>query len=93
VTKTTTQSAAGPSVTNSTTNSATANIHATQTTPAAESSGGGLPWWAWVLIGVGVVGVVAAIFAAGRHRGKATSATTPPGTADASPPPATGKAD
>jgi hypothetical protein len=29
----------------------------TQTAPAATDSGGGLPWWAWDLIALGVVGV------------------------------------
>ncbi|MGN6872361.1 MAG: hypothetical protein ACTHMY_28560 [Solirubrobacteraceae bacterium] len=31
-------------------------------------SGGGIPWWGWVLIGLGVVGVAIAIFQLGRGR-------------------------
>jgi hypothetical protein len=67
VTKTATQPGARTSLTKSASKSAT--IHATQATPAtSESGGGGLPWWGWILIGIGIVGVVAATVALGRRR-------------------------
>ncbi|HXD68113.1 MAG TPA: hypothetical protein VNV17_26030, partial [Solirubrobacteraceae bacterium] len=81
-TRTTTKTVgAQPGGTASIAKSATVNVHTTQTTPAASDSGG-LPWWAWVLITLGVVGVAMAIFAAGRRRGR--SPTDPPA---GSPPP------
>jgi hypothetical protein len=97
VTKTTAQ----PAVTTGITNSNSVNIHATQTTPTANDSGGGLPWWGWLLIGVGTVGVALAIFIAGRRRGEAAGSREPsaaqrtnspgmsPGLAEGTPPPAT----
>ena len=51
------------------------NVTATQTaqptsTGAPGASGGGMPWWGWVLVGLAAATVVAAIFVAGRHRGR-----------------------
>jgi cobalamin biosynthesis Mg chelatase CobN len=84
-TKTTTKTAAAqPGATASIAKSATVNVHATQTTPATSDSGG-LPWWAWVLITLAVVGVVMAIFAAGRRRGKSPT-DRPPGPPGPPPP-------
>jgi hypothetical protein len=54
---------------------------ATQVTDDAD---GGFPWWGWVLIGVGVVGIVALIWwlVAGRNQ-----TTTAGGPSDQAPPP------
>jgi hypothetical protein len=73
------QTATKPAATTSVTKSTSVNAHVTQTTPAGSDSGGGLAWWAWVLIALGAVGVIVAIFLAGQRRGKATSAGSPPG--------------
>jgi hypothetical protein len=57
------------------------------TTAAAGAGGsddGGLPSWAWALIGVGAVGALVAAFAAGRH-GKQPGEGPPP--APGAPPP------
>ena len=75
VTKTATQ----PAATTSVTNSVSVNAQATHTTPAPTDSGGGLPWWGWVLIGLGAAGVLVAVFAAGqRRRGQQSGAGSPP---------------
>jgi hypothetical protein len=95
-TRTETKSVAGPTASISVHNSKSVKAGAVKGTPTTtDSSGGGLPWWAWVLIGMGVVGALVAVFTAGRHRGKTTSSasesaapeTPPPSTPGPPPPP------
>jgi cobalamin biosynthesis Mg chelatase CobN len=64
-TKTVTQ----PGATVSKNNSISITAHGTQTTPAKSDSGGGLPWWGWVLIALAAIAVLVAVFSAGRRRG------------------------
>jgi len=73
-----TQTTTKPAATTSVTKSTSVNAQVTQTTPAASDSGGGPSWWVWVLIALGVVGVVVAIFIAGQRRGKSKRAGSPP---------------
>jgi hypothetical protein len=79
-TTTTTKSASAkpstqPGATISVTSSGTVNVQAKPTKPASTESGnGGLPWWGWVLIGMAIVAVIVAIFAAGRRRGETARA-------------------
>jgi len=47
-------------------NNTTVAVNPLSTT--ASESGSGIPWWGWVLIGLGVVGVAIAIFQLGRSR-------------------------
>lgn len=97
-TKTITQPAQSRTVTATTTVSTpgqTTGITGNNTTVAVQpisantsDSGGGIPWWAWVLIGLGVVGVAIAIFQLGRGRrggngGGGSRAATPPSEAGA----------
>jgi hypothetical protein len=62
---------ASPPVTETVTEHTTSVIAAvTPTTPASSSGSGSTsspPWWAWLLIGIGVVLLVMGIFALGRH--------------------------
>jgi len=77
-TKTVTQPAQSRTVTATTTVSTpgqTTAITGNNTTVAvtpisttASQAGSGVPWWGWVLIGLGVVGVAIAIFQLGRRR-------------------------
>ncbi len=77
VTKTETATAPGRTTT---IQSNTTTVKVTPTTASAEESSGGLPAWAWVLIGAGAVLLVVAIFMIGRSRGtRARDATAPPG--------------
>jgi len=73
-----TQTGTKPAVTASVTNSTSVNAQVTQTAPGTTGSGGGLSWWVWVLIGLGAVGVLVAIFTAGQRRGKSKSVGSPP---------------
>ena len=56
------------------------------TDQAAEDTGGGFPWWGWVLIGLGIVGIGVLVWwlVAGRNQ---TTTTTSGGTTDGAPPP------
>jgi len=73
-TQTVTATSTTPAGTASVTNSKSVKIDATQTTPTtSESGGGGIPWWGWVLIGIGVAGVMVAIFVTGRRHGATRS--------------------
>jgi hypothetical protein len=77
-TKTVTQPAQSRTVTATTTvtspgqttaitgNNTTVAVNPLSTTD--NQSGSGIPWWGWVLIGLGVVGVAIAIFQLGRGR-------------------------
>jgi hypothetical protein len=56
-------------------------VHPTTTTGAG--SGGGLPWWGWVLIALGAIALALATFLLGRHRGSGPTDTGPDGRADA----------
>jgi hypothetical protein len=89
-THTATKSVTGPGASISVQQSTSVNALAVNGTPTTtDSSGGGLAWWAWVLIGAGVVTVLIAIFAAGRRRGRDSntpSGPVAPGTAPAGPP-------
>lgn len=67
VTETTT--ASKPAQITSINNSATAVKVAPTSTAAATDSGGGVPWWGWVLIVLGVVVIGIAIFSLGRRHG------------------------
>ena len=76
-TTTATQTSTSTSTTTATSTqspSTTTVTHSTTSTPAhhnaKNSSSSGLPWWAWVLIGLGVILVGWAIFVLGRDRGK-----------------------
>jgi beta-lactam-binding protein with PASTA domain len=53
-------------------------------TEVTEDSASGIPWWGWVLIGLGVVGIVALIWwlVAGRNQNETTVSST-----DGTPPP------
>ncbi len=66
---TVTKSVSAPGGTTSIGNTTSVSVNAPTTTATNESSGG-LPWWAWLLIGLAIAGVVALIYAAGRRRGK-----------------------
>jgi hypothetical protein len=82
VTKTAQQPTATASVTKS--GSVTVQPTATTTTPTTTgtgSGGGGVPWWGWVLITLGVVGLLAAVFAAGRRRARPTQPSSTDGIA------------
>lgn len=76
VTTTKTEKAPAPSatVTNQTT-----NVQAAPATTAGDESSDGLPWWGWVLIGLGVVAIGSAIFAVGRNRGRRKPPDAPAG--------------
>jgi hypothetical protein len=73
-----TQTVTKPAATASVTKSTSVNAQVTHTTPAATDSGGGPSWWVWVLIALGAVGVLIAVFMTGRRRGKSTGASSPP---------------
>jgi hypothetical protein len=75
---TVTKTSSPPASTTSITSTTSVNVHGTHTTPATSESGGGVPWWGWVLIALGALGVLLAIFAAGRRRGRRTGADSPP---------------
>lgn len=48
------------------------------TTPTSNnSSGSNVPWWAWLLIAVGVVGTGTALYLAGHNRGRNTAVEGP----------------
>ena len=86
-TQTVTKSVAGPGASVSVHNSTSVKVQAAHGTPTTtDSSGGGVPWWGWVLIGMAVVGVLVAIFSAGRRRGKAASGVSAPSTPGPAPP-------
>lgn len=74
VTKTETKTAAAPAPTTSVTNQTTG----IKVTPASTSTGGGVPWWGWLLIALGVVGLALGIFLLGRGRRGGGSGTEPP---------------
>ena len=61
---------------------ATATATQVQVAPASttggESDDGELPWWGWVLIGLGVAAIVAAIYLVGRRQGEAGKRDAPP---------------
>jgi hypothetical protein len=93
------QAASKPPSKVSITRSASANVKATvQTTSATSNSGGGVPWWGWVLIALGAVLLVLVIVLLRRGRGStdgddaaptgAAPARVPPATAPAAVPPA-----
>jgi hypothetical protein len=67
VTKTKTTTAPGRTTTLQS-NTTTVEVKPTSTTSGTQSSGG-IPGWAWVLIGAGAVLLVVAIFMIGRTRG------------------------
>jgi hypothetical protein len=80
VTKTTTQPAVTQHVeTTSVTNSTSINVQPTTTTPSAatNSEAGGLPGWAWVLVGLGIVAVATAAIVS-RHHSKRRAGAGPP---------------
>jgi len=53
------------------TSSNTVAVVPASTTGSGSDSGGGLEWWAWLLIALGVIGIGAALFALGRRHGGA----------------------
>jgi hypothetical protein len=84
-TNTVTQSAPSTTVTETKTASApthtasiTAQTTSVQVAPTSTSakSGGGVPWWGWVLIGLGIAAVAVGIFLFGRHRSGGQSSRT-----------------
>lgn len=85
-TATVTQPAKTVTVTTTTTKTVTqgaptASVTAVQVNPTAttadQSGDGGLQWWAWVLIGLGVAGLGVAVYALGRRRSNAPGAPPP----------------
>jgi hypothetical protein len=89
VTKTKTTTAPGRTTTIQS-NTTTVKVSPT-TTASAKPSSGGIPAWAWVLIGAGAVLLVVAIFMIGRSRGArapdTTGPTTPTGPSGSAMPP------
>jgi hypothetical protein len=77
---TTTETATAPSIT---------GVQVTPTTAPTESSETEVPWWAWLLIGLGVVIVVGMVYGLGRHHGEArpSGGSVPPTTGPAGPEP------
>jgi beta-lactam-binding protein with PASTA domain len=57
------------------------------TDEAAEPADSGFPWWGWVLIGLGVVGIVALIWWLVAGRNQTTTTTVPTDQAPPPPPP------
>jgi hypothetical protein len=47
----------------------TTNVAVIPTSTTAEQSDDQLPWWGWLLIGIGVAAVGVGLFAAGHRRG------------------------
>lgn len=79
VTKTETRTAAAPAATTSVTNQTT-SIQVTPTSTATTGSSSGVPWWGWLLIALGAVGLAIGIFLIGRgHRGGGSGAEPPGG--------------
>src|SRR4051812_39340321 len=75
VTATKTTTVAQPSRTSTVT-----NVQVTPTsTTGGDGDGGGMAWWGWVLIGLGVAGIGGAIFALGRHHGRGAPPPPVPG--------------
>jgi cobalamin biosynthesis Mg chelatase CobN len=69
VTSTNTESTHTASITSQTTK---INVSPTSTTGKGSSSG--LPWWGWLLIGLGIAAVVVGIFQFGRKKGRRAAA-------------------
>ena len=94
-TVTTTSTVSAPGQTTSISNRTT-NVHATNVAPAASTeahSGGGLPWWGWLLIALGVGAIAILMFTVGRDRGRSGGSGTGTGGAAGTgslPPPAAG---
>jgi cobalamin biosynthesis Mg chelatase CobN len=76
VTKTETRTAAAPAPATSVTNQTT-SIQVTPTSTTTGDSSGGVPWWGWLLIALGVIGLALAMFLLGRRRRGDGSGTEP----------------
>jgi len=74
-TVTETRTATAPAQTTSVTNQTT-SVQVAPTSTTGGGSGGGVPWWGWLLIALGVAGIGIGMFLVGRRRrGGATSGT------------------
>jgi cobalamin biosynthesis Mg chelatase CobN len=82
VTATTTESK--PDKITSINNRTTAVKVAPTSTAATTEDSGGVPWWGWVLIALGVVVIGIAIYALGRHHGSGSSSAPPAGRVEGS---------
>ena len=83
-TVTETKTASEPAKITSINKSVTAVKVVPTSTAASTEPGGGVPWWGWVLIVLGVVVIGIAIFALGRRHGGGNTPPSPKGPAEGS---------